>query len=106
MRTRGGGTSIETLYGDVPPKWVRFWQKIHKHGSHFWPQKSLNMGPFFASPGKFQKIPKHGFIFWAKSLNMGKGPEVRAAHPRPSQSQVPPPVCVAGQEESGMCSKR
>ena len=21
---RGGGTSIETLYGDVPPKWVGF----------------------------------------------------------------------------------
>ena len=33
----GGGTSIETLYGDVPPKWVSFWQKIPKHGSHFWP---------------------------------------------------------------------
>ena len=25
------------------------------------------------------------------TLNMGKGPEVRAAHPRPSQSRVPPP---------------
>ena len=24
------------------------------------------------------------------TLNMGKGPEVRAAHPRPSQSRVPP----------------
>ena len=23
----GGGTPIETLYGDVPPKWVGFWQK-------------------------------------------------------------------------------
>ena len=34
----GGGTPIETLYGDVPPKWVGFWQKIPKHGSHFWPQ--------------------------------------------------------------------
>ena len=33
----GGGTSIETLYRDVPPKWVGFWQKIPKHGSHFWP---------------------------------------------------------------------
>ena len=22
-----GGTPIETLYGDVPPKWVGFWQK-------------------------------------------------------------------------------
>ena len=22
--TRGGGTPIETLYGDVPPKWVGF----------------------------------------------------------------------------------
>ena len=22
--SRGGGTSIETLYGDVPPKWVGF----------------------------------------------------------------------------------
>ena len=32
-----GGTSIETLYGKVPPKWVVFWQKIPKHGSHFWP---------------------------------------------------------------------
>ena len=34
----GGGTPIETLYGVVPPKWVGFWQKIPKHGSHFWPQ--------------------------------------------------------------------
>ena len=34
---RGGGIPIETLYGDVPPKWVGFWQKIPKHGSHFWP---------------------------------------------------------------------
>ena len=24
MKPRGGGTSIETLYGDVPPKWVGF----------------------------------------------------------------------------------
>ena len=77
-----GGTFIETLYGDVPPKWVGFWQKIPKYGSHFWPPKSLNMGPFFvkitkifcarnASPENFPKIPKHGSIFWAKSLNMG-----------------------------------
>ena len=43
----GGGTPIETLYGDVPPKWVGFWQKIPKHGSHFWPQNPVNMGPFF-----------------------------------------------------------
>ena len=43
----GGGTPIETLYGDVPPKWVGFWQK-----------KSLNMGPNFGP-----KIPKHGSIF-------------------------------------------
>ena len=41
-----GGTSIETLYGDVPPKWVGFWQK------------SLNMGPIFDP-----QIPKHGSIF-------------------------------------------
>ena len=34
----GEGTPIETLYGDVPPKWVGFWQKIPKHGSYFWPQ--------------------------------------------------------------------
>ena len=79
--TRGGGTSIETLYGDVPPKWVGFLQKIPKHGPIFDP-KSLNMGPFCvkitkifwarnASPENFQKIPKHGSIFWAKSLNMG-----------------------------------
>ena len=24
VKARGGGTSIETLYGDVPPKWVGF----------------------------------------------------------------------------------
>ena len=66
----------------MPPKWVGFWQKIPKHGSHFCPPKSLNVGPFFlkitkifwvrnASPENFQKIPKHGSIFSAKSLNMG-----------------------------------
>ena len=77
-----GGSSIETLYGDVPPKWVGFWQKIPKHGSFFFTPKSLNMGPFFVkiktnfwacnpSPENFHKIPKHGSIFWAKSLNMG-----------------------------------
>ena len=38
----GGGTPIETLYGDVPPKWVVF------------DKKSLNMGPIFGP-----KIPKH-----------------------------------------------
>ena len=42
----GGGTSIETLYWDVPPKWVGFWQKIPKHGPIFGP-----------------KIPNHGSIF-------------------------------------------
>ena len=42
----GGGTSIETLYGDVPPKWVGF------------DKKSLNMGPIFDP-----QIPKHGSIF-------------------------------------------
>ena len=41
-----GGTPIEMLYGDVPPKWVGFWQKIP------------NMGPIFGP-----KIPKHGSIF-------------------------------------------
>ena len=57
-------------------------------------KKSLNMGPIFGP-----KIPKHGSILGAKSLNigtfftlnMGYCPEVRAAHPRPSQSRVPPP---------------
>ena len=108
-----GGTSIETLYGDVPPKWVGFWQKIPKHGSHFFTPKSLNMGPFFvkitkifwarnASPENFQKIPKHGSIFWAKSLNMGtfftskhglgsRGPG--GSPPSKPKSSTPPPGC-------------
>ena len=78
----GGGTSIETLYGNVPPKWVGFWQKIPKHGSHFWPPNPQTWVHFFvkiakifwarnASPENFQKIPKHGSNFWANSLNMG-----------------------------------
>ena len=66
---RGGGTSIETLYGDVPPKWVGFWQKIPKHGSHFDPQIPKRGSIFIFV--KIAKIPKHGSIFWAKSLNMG-----------------------------------
>ena len=49
----GGGTPIETLYGDVPLKWVSFWQK-----------KSLNMGPIFGP-----KIPKHVSIFKKISEN-------------------------------------
>ena len=50
-----GGTPIETLYGDVPPKWVGF------------DKKSLNMGPIFGP-----KIPKHGFIFFKFSENLFK----------------------------------
>ena len=72
--------------------------QIPKHGSIF-----VKITRIFwarnASPENFQKIPKHGSIFWAKSLNMGTffsskhGLGSRAAHPRPSQSRVPPPGC-------------
>ena len=45
----GGGTPIETLYGDVPQNGLVF------------DKKSLNMGPIFGP-----KIPKLGSIFLKK----------------------------------------
>ena len=43
--------------------------------------KSQKMGTFLQ-----KKIPKHGYLFLEKlPLNMGIGPELLAAHPRPIQ---------------------
>ena len=46
LSTTLGGTPIETLYGDVPPKWVGFWQKKSLNMGPIFGPKSLNMGPF------------------------------------------------------------
>ena len=62
----GGGEEVHIyiIYGDVPPKWVNFTQKICKHTSHFDPsppqkkkKKSRNMGQFVENREKsWQKI--------------------------------------------------
>ena len=75
-----------------------FLKEIPKHGSHL---KSLSMGLFFkifrGSLENFVKIAENEYLFSEKSLNMGTlflenlhlnmgmGPELPAAHPRPIQ---------------------
>ena len=83
--SRGGGYSHIWPNGDVPPKGNTSLQEILKHGSHFLPKKSLNMGQlFWLSPKlrdfwgfrhvktpKIVEFLKNRLIFEEKSLKMG-----------------------------------
>ena len=91
------------LNRDGPLYWVAFLQEILKHGSHFLPKKSFDMGKLFWLSPNFpenykifekwayfsRKILKNGFR--AKSpLKMGRSFEAQAAHPCLTQIWVPP----------------
>ena len=114
---RGGGVLTYLAERGCAALMVAFLQEILKHGSHFLPQKSLNMGQLFWLSPKlrdfrgfrmaktpkiadflkkkayfWRKILKNWYPFWPKSpLKMGMGLRLERHTPVQLKSEYPPP---------------
>ena len=90
-RDHPGRYSHVKTCGDVPQLGVGFCKKSLYIWVPFFMKKTLTMGLILRQNLKkcvpfFGKIPKHGYLFLERlPLNMGMGPEIPAAHPRPIQ---------------------